>query len=269
MTRTFLATSTCITIFLVSACVSGDVSFADMESAEARFNARQSAKLVAYMTRDQMFPSSRQSAVARLVQRGDLPGIEKSLREGGDVNQRGTGKATYLYWALRNERADSFEKLLELGADPNVIFDDGGSVMHWAARDEDLSYLKLALTHSGDPNLLAGQMRTTPAFQAIGLAVDSKDIRAIELLSEYGANLEARDIRGNTLSMSAAGLARFDVVYFLLENGIDYNASNDKGRTLMDLVVEYRGAFIPGSEKDAQLTKVENWLLARDVRIVK
>lgn len=251
---------------LLPSCKAEDVGFKGMESTEESFNKRQSNELVAYMSLETMFPDTQVRSLAEAAGEGKLNQIDRLVSQGVNVNSRGTKGATPLFWAMRNGSVEGYQKLLELGADPDVVFADGGTVIHWSVQLEDNSFLRLALEHGGNPNLVAGQHGQTPLFKAIGSSGD-RDVSALTMLLNYGADPDMKDDRGNTPAMIAAGVGRFDIVYVLLSKDADYSLKNDKGHTLLDRIASKRNAFIPGSTQERYLEKVVAWLSARGVEI--
>jgi ankyrin repeat protein len=233
------------------------IEFKGMESAERAFQEQQSKTVLAYMTLETMFPDERIRSLAEAAGDGRVAEVDRLVKSGVDVNGRGTGNATPLFWAMKNR--EGFTKLLKLGADPNVLFDDGGTMMHWGARLKDPGLLEVALQFGGDPNLVAGSMGNTPLFEAIGSGETS-----ITLLLDAGANADARNTFGSTVAMSAAGIGRFDVVYLLLSRGASYEVSNNDGVRLVDRIASKQGTLVPNSDMDKWLKRVIAWLRERE-----
>ncbi len=238
---------------------SGDLN--NMKSAEKEWNKKASEQLLAYMNLEVMFPDKDVRALAEAAGKGKLKKIDKLVSGGVDINSQGTGKATPLFWAMKN--IDGFTKLLQLGADPNVVFDDGGTVMHWAAKDDDISFLKTVLKYKGDPNIVAGDQRQTPIFETIGIFGEIGKIPGLEFLIDAGADVNYQNVKGNSPMLVAASLGRFDIVHKLLENGADYAIKNNHGSSLKAYIELKKKALDPNHDLYRWLIKVEDWLSSR------
>ena len=203
-----------------------------------------------------MFEDEDVRRLARAAGRGDIDTIDQLVREGVDVNARGTRGATPLYWALRNKKG--FRHLLELGADPNLVYDDEDrtSVMHATIEHRDPDFLRIALVHGGNPNLRARDTNETPLFDAV--LPFGKD--KLMILIEAGADIEARGHYGYTPLLAATNLDQFDIVFTLLEHGADYSVRSEYGRDLADLIALHRPLMNSDSEQWEWMLRVSSWL---------
>jgi ankyrin repeat protein len=129
----------------------------------------------------------------------------------------------------------AFRKLLEHGANPNQQNEDGDSPISLAAGiKDDSEWLELILKHKGNPNLVdpKGDFslfdNQTPLFNAI----DSRNLRNIELLLKAGANPNHQDKFGYTPAIRSASYYRYEGVYLLLNSGADCRIENKYGHDL-------------------------------------
>lgn len=248
-----------LSLIHLSAC--GQDMFEKMESAEKKFNETQSQGLVAFMSLETMFPNSQVRALAKAAGKGKVAKIEQLVREGVEVNSRGTQGATPLFWAMRD--FDGFKKLLELGADPNVIYADGNNVVLAAVSLKDQRILKIALEHGGNPNLAADDSTgRTPIFDAMSVGIET-----VDLLLKHGANINAKDSFESTPVLTAAKLLDFEMVYYLLERGADYSLRDKAGYDLATQVATTIGKLRAGTKWAKRQTKVIEWLEAKGVKI--
>ena len=114
-------------------------------------------------------------------------------------------------------------------------FFEGG--LHAAIKKGDIEKLKQLLASGTNPN--EKRRQKTPLM----VAAHSANVEAVTLLLEKGAELEAKDSRGNTALMLAAGGWGYkgkdkkekclEVVKTLLERGADPNACGKRGQTAM------------------------------------
>lgn len=263
-----------VLMLCMSGCNAEKIDFKSMESSEKAFQERQRKELIAYMPLESMFPDRQVRALAEAAGKGQVKKVEELAAQGVDVNSTGAQQATPLFWALRNSNIDGFKKLLVLGADPNTLFADG-SVMHWAARHTDTRFLRAALEHGGNPNLMAGRPAETPLFETIGVGgTDNKE--AMLMLLDAGADINATtgdekifgmSMGGKTPVMTAASVARYDLVYDLLVRGADYQREDDSGQGLVDRIAAMKGRFAAGSEQKKYLEQVIGWLRERGVTV--
>jgi ankyrin repeat protein len=248
----------CLLLLIASSCSAVQ---SDLDISEREYNKRMSQDLLANMSLETMFENTQTRKLAQAAGDGELGLVITLVQQGVDVNSRGKGNATPLFWSMKN--FDGYNKLLELGADPNIIFNDGGNVIHWAMRIEDDRFLDAALKHGGDANLVAGMLKSQPVFKIDG----SKS--KLEILLANGANINARSQflnpftdkpMGDTALIDAAGTNDFDSVYILLIKGADYTLKNNNGTDLIDKLNSAKTKLIPSSEEAIKLNKIFNWL---------
>ncbi|SDK26476.1 Ankyrin repeat [Ferrimonas sediminum] len=217
-----------------------------------------SKKVLIHMDLETMFPDKQHRALARAAGKGQIKKIDELVSQGVDINSRGTSDATALFWAMKNEKG--FEHLLKIGADPNVIFEDGGSVMHWVSRKKDCSMLILALKYEGNPNLKAGMFYRAPIFEMITVGKNDGIAPCFTTLLNNGADINSVDAQGKSPLLSAADLARYDIVYYLLKMGADYTLEDKSGRSINSFIESHEGAFRPDSLGESFRNKVKLWL---------
>jgi ankyrin repeat protein len=80
------------------------------------------------------------------------------------------------------------------------------------------------------------QSSTVAGLSPLHIAVKKRDKKAISLLLENNADIEAKDNKGFTSLYYAVVMNDFDTVEFLLEKGADVNTQNNIGNTPMHQV---------------------------------
>lgn len=241
-----------LTLVIGAVLTSGCSTANQVGASQNQYEQSLKEKVLIHMDIKTMFPSVKLRELAKAAGKGKTSIIDELIQEGGDVNSRGNGNATALFWSMRNEKG--FNYLLEVGADPNVVFGDGGSVMHWVARKQDCSMLITALEHGGNPNLKAGIFGGSPAFETITAGKNNGIPKCLELLLSNRADIEFRDDNRKTLLLLATDLARFDIALFLLDKGAEPRVKDVKGRNMRSILNSYKNAF-----KHDSVTEV-NWL---------
>jgi ankyrin repeat protein len=174
------------------------------------------------------------------------------------------------------------EMLLNAGANPNFqlklappmrnigndrgldrILTIGTSPLLRAAKAMDVPAIRLLLQKGADPNL-ANTPGITPTMAAAGHgSVDAdtrgiyttedtqqRSIESLKLLLAAGGNINAKDgTRGLTPLHEAARWGWNDVVKFLVENGADLEAKDDRGMTPVDSAMGKAGGNSRGGQR--------------------
>ncbi|MFK7776523.1 MAG: ankyrin repeat domain-containing protein [Gimesia sp.] len=209
------------------------------------------------------------------VENENLKDIGKYVKAGGDVNCQSWDEVTPLLYALLNNKQKSYERLLKLGANPNHVAKNrlnmnyyNTSVMTYAARHKDTFWLKFALENGGDPNLhikSSDKVRNASVYQ---YALSNGAFENIKLLVKHKMDLNQLDERGQTPLVLAAGFARFDIVYFLLEAGANFQLEVPKGsESFIEFMRTRELGEYPEEETNQWLAKVFDWLEARGVKL--
>jgi ankyrin repeat protein len=205
-----------------------------------------------------VFTKSSDIEMAKAIDRGDIVGIERAIKNGVDKDTRGEGGVTFLIYGLLKGDKTGFEVLLEKGANPNIQTNvDGNSATSLAAMSDDSWYLRTVLKHNGDPNVVNPKTTETPIFEAISRLRKEN----VGVLIKAGANLNYKDWDSSTPLLQAAGGNQFDMVYEMLMAGADPTVFNKSNCSLFTLL---RAAHIDAkSEEGSWKTKVETLLTAR------
>ncbi len=257
MLKTFIK-RTQFTIWICLVAISGCSSVNQLANSQQNYEDSISKTVLRHMDLETMFPDEKNRALAKAAGKGQVKKIDELVSLGVDVNARGTSNATVLFWAMKNKKG--FEHLLKLGADPNVIFGDGGTVMHWLSRKKDCSMLIEALKYGGNPNLKAGMFYRAPLFEMITIGKNDGVSPCFTTLLNNGADINSVDGQGKSPLLSAADLARYDIVYKLLELGADYTLKDKFGRDINSIIESHKGVFRPDSLGESFRVKSKLWL---------
>lgn len=160
----------------------------------------------------QTFKDPKVVALVLAIEREDLPGIDRALERGADINAAGESGQTPLHWSLLKVgiAVSTVKHLLDRGADPNAPMSNGESPLHLTAGSNRPDLLELFLRNRGNPDVLSRSQRT-PLMDAIASQYDVN----VQLLLKAGANPNL----GETCASTVAN-ARFDFTVELLKHGL-------------------------------------------------
>ncbi|MDE0451530.1 MAG: ankyrin repeat domain-containing protein [Gammaproteobacteria bacterium] len=200
-------------------------------------------------------------AAARAIRRGDAKSLERMIAGGLDVNARGREGMDLLKWSLGRFCLECFDTLLESGAD--IERPPAGKytgkieqlflmpVMELAAGLNDPAYLASLLRHGGDPNALDVYESRTIIHDAI-----MRDrIENVRLLVEAGADIDAPEGGSITPLHRAVYLNKYDIAYYLLEQGADSTLENKMGHLPADTIKMFKNRGV-SSEMHGWYVKV-------------
>ena len=176
-------------------------------------------------------------ATQQLVQLARAEGADfarERIRQGADVDDRGTDGVTPLLWALLHRDRELFAALLDAGADPTVAVDSGMTTVHVAAMIDDPWYLE-RLLDTDDVH------RTDDARGATGTrgAFDSDDQSAPRTRSWVDV---VNGETGETPLMAAMRSDRHPQFRALLDAGADPDADQNPYPDLADNFTDLPGA---------------------------
>ncbi|KAI1061024.1 hypothetical protein LB507_010091 [Fusarium sp. FIESC RH6] len=155
--------------------------------------------------------------------------VKLLLERGADVNKLTThenmaeGRALQAAVHYRND--DVVDILLEHGADPNLGGGDNKYPIIAAAKKREDDIFKKLIEAKADVNVVGGEDDTTPLVEAAFYL--SKE--SLQLVLDAGADINHKDIYGNTALMLAAGRGESESVKLLLERGADVLIVDQEG----------------------------------------
>jgi len=162
-----------------------------------------------------------------LVKR-DQSRARKLLDAGASPNGKDRFGVTPLGEAIAGQLSAFAELLVEKGADVNLIADDkGSSPLMLAAWYCDLQTARLLLNHGAKTDH-KDQDGDTPLSSA---ADACKNGEMIKLLLSFKAQPDTKNVYGTTPLMAAASSQNVPAVRELLQAGADVTAKNNRGET--------------------------------------
>ncbi|MFC1793923.1 ankyrin repeat domain-containing protein [Planctomycetota bacterium] len=194
---------------------------------------------------------------------GDIQVVRFLIDKGADINTRNGRGATPLWAAASGDQKEVVELLLGEGANINAPGRRGSTPIGIAARIGNKETLELLIEkganiHTPDNrgmtpldlakqwgwNDIAELLRENGAKesdineQSIKVAINSNDLEKVKELIAKGANVNARDMFGNTPLLQAIKIGRLSFVEPLIAAGANVNAKDPQGKTPLYLAKE-------------------------------
>jgi len=183
----------------------------------------------------------------------DLKKIKQLIGDGADVNWTINGGMTVLMFAAERSSFETVKLLIEKGADVNAVntyFYNGPRVkcfQPWVKNDYHDGHNKTALFY----------------------ALNNPDLKVTELLLDKGANINAKDISGETVLMYAIDdKNRPQIIKLLIAKGANINAKDIKGSPQMIKLLIDRGANV-NAKNNFNVTVLMKALHKGDLQTVK
>ena len=170
------------------------------------------------------------------------------LAKGADINSE---IYPVLNSAINQERKNLCEFLIQRGADVNAKDKWGQTSLYLAIRNDDSDIMNILIANDADVDIK--HTRRGMEETALHYAAITGKTEAVKLLLEAGANINAKNDRGQTalhvaLDIRDYGYRKYglskDTIELLLARGTDVNLKDKAGRTPLHLAVESAGADI-------------------------
>jgi cytohesin len=197
------------------------------------------------------WPSSTPLLLAAGLQEnaGDL--IEALIAAGADIEARSvSGRTPLLEAALSN--SSHMMKLIFAGADTSARDQYGRGPQHNAVwdNDDEASAARARMLHILAPDLdwneptvrwVDPEYPNLPLLpmRPIHIAAGDGLVETVKFLASIGANINARDGKGETALHSAARRGGAEIVEALIELGAELEARDEEGRTALHLATEW------------------------------
>ncbi|RDW57478.1 hypothetical protein BP6252_13738 [Coleophoma cylindrospora] len=163
---------------------------------------------------------------------GDVRKLRQLLACGISLETRGDSGQTALHLAVAQSHEELVRCLLDEGADTEATSDNGEKPLHLGASLGHTSIVWILLESGADVESWNSKTQKTALHQA----VCNKHIHTVNLLLDYGANIDAQIPSGETPLILAIKDGDVDTANLLLENGANESILLPNGLTAWDFV---------------------------------
>ena len=128
-----------------------------------------------------------------------------------------------------------------IGRHNNLVGDgqlsDGATPLARAAKAGDIPVIKALLDAGADPTLALANRTTTAMIAAGGNAPEPKVLEAVTLLVEHGVDVNAFNANGQTILHNAATRGQNTVIQYVAGKGAKLDRRDKQGRTALDIAL--------------------------------
>ncbi len=154
--------------------------------------------------------------------------ISQVEHDPSSVRLLGSRGQTLLHDAAMAGEAELAAVLIRSGADPDAREPEGHTPLYRAATGE---VARVLLAAGASVDVPSGPTRGTPLHQAARRGSDS----VATALLDHGANIDARDSKGQTPLRRAVNCRKLQVVHLLVRRGANPHAEDNRGVTPLDV----------------------------------
>jgi ankyrin repeat protein len=128
-----------------------------------------------------------------------------------------------------------------IGRHNNLVGDgqlsDGATPLARAAKAGDVPVIKALLDAGADPTLTLANRTTTAMLAAGGNAPEPKVLEAVTMLVEHGVDVNAFNANGQTILHNSATRGQNSVIEYVASKGAKLDRRDKQGRTALDIAL--------------------------------
>lgn len=177
------------------------------------------------------------TALLHAVGKGRCEFADYLLQHGADANAAGSQNWTPLIGASFHGLGDCVAHLLKAGARTDVLSADGYTAASYAIENSHPGVLRALLEHGADVNAVASA-RFLPPRTLLMLAAQRSDAAVLDVLLAHRPNLDIRDQQGRTAMFYAAQRNRLANLQRLQSAGMDIKTVDKRGNSLLHAVAK-------------------------------
>jgi ankyrin repeat protein len=114
---------------------------------------------------------------------------------------------------------------------------EGATALARASKASDVPVMKVLLDHGADATLVLANRTTTAMLAAGGTAPEPKVLEAVTLLVDHGVDVNAFNTNGQTLLHNAAQRGQNSVIEYVAGKGARLDRRDKQGRTALDIAL--------------------------------
>ncbi|KAL7950547.1 ankyrin repeat-containing domain protein [Trichoderma barbatum] len=184
---------------------------------------------------------------------GHLNLVQLLLEHGAEANAIDSRKATPLHLAAWSSRIEIAKLLLQYGADTTAQDINSHYPLHHAITGNDITMVRLLATKNPEQFKVYSRSITTL------MTLSFKTVELMQLRLECGTDINLVDISGETILTAAVMVRHNEMVRFLIDNGADLEKRNIRGQTAVILAaIQNPEALRILIKKGANLAAVDN-----------
>lgn len=180
-----------------------------------------------------------QSKIHSAIVASDLTALKRLLASGESLDVHDERGATPLFAAAFHGRLEIVEFLIQQGVSVNEGNQVNYTPLMAAGREKRLDVVEALLKAKADPEIKAQGMKavhwslmdTVPKRDNRPYESETRLIEILRTFKRYGANLNTRGEKGNTILMDAAWWNLVYVTEFLLQEGANPRETDNDGET--------------------------------------
>ncbi|MBH3036323.1 ankyrin repeat domain-containing protein [Serratia sp. CY32780] len=208
--------------------------------------------------------------IANIIYEGDRQKLDKILPTVSKetLNRPAKAEMTLLFWAINNaifdkntpERLKIITDLVKAGADPLQPRPEGrSSPAEFVMKADKGVWIKSMLDGGLSPNA-KDKINNKPI---IFKSILAKNTETLEVMLDYGADINIRNSLGDTLLIDALDYHSYDHVILLLEKGADSDIRGNSGWTMGNQLQRLINRSQDGSEAKESLERIRDELIKR------
>ncbi len=174
------------------------------------------------------FEDKKVQQLASAAAKGQVDSVNDLIKnQGVDPNTLGKEGMTPLWWAFSAKNVQGMKALMQNGAQADMTSDDI-TMLDMSVGSQYYELTKVLLEGGANPNRIKNDTKQTPIFSAIY----GKQLKNVQLLDQFGANINVKDKCDGTPLSLALKARSFDIAFWLIEQGADVHVVNKNGGTL-------------------------------------
>jgi hypothetical protein len=210
---------------------------------------------------NRFFPSGIQAVLEAAIRVDDSGAITRAIHDGASVNALGSFNVTPLMVAVDTQSPRAVQALLAAGALPNARAQDGNGPVSLAvkscrAKPYGQAIMLAIFKGGGDPD--TRQPDGDPVLMRFIL---DHDAAGLALMKSLGANLNILDRGGDPLITKVAMSQDWDMVWALIELGVEVDYEHGKSRQPLSLA--FKGRY-PAPDSPLYPYKLKVWHFLKD-----